>query len=245
MVQSLSKTTDFKEGSVQRLQREIAEMEAVLERGIRDLRRFENEIHARLNREIARIRELSDLYKQQKKAKKAKRLEQKKKGKNYREPRQVTLPDKAKEEKGTISLTQQQELRRVYKEAVLQVHPDKIHHEGENDKILKATDLTARLNGIYKRGDLEELINFYQFIISENGLYEKGIPAKEIAVDPQARLVSLKKKKEAMSLELEKLKNSYTYKILTTYEDPLSFIDELQLQFRERILQLEKRTRKG
>jgi hypothetical protein len=245
MVQSLSKTADSKEGSVQRLQREIAEMEAVLEREIRDLRRFEAEIHTRLNREIARIRELSDLYKQQKKAKKAKRLKQKKKGKNYRESRQVILPDKAKAEKGTISFNQQQELRRVYKEAVLQVHPDKIHHEGEHDKILKATDLTARLNGIYKRGDLEELIKFYQFIISENGLYEKGIPAKEIAVDLKARLVSLKKKKEAMSLELEKLKNSYTYKILTTYEDPLSFIDELQLQFRERILQLEKRTRKG
>lgn len=249
MAQSLRKNEgapgeDHQDDSISGLQEEIAVLEASFAKTKQELSTFEGKIHARLDKEIARVRELTELYKQQKREKKAKRLEQKKRGKNYVEPRQTTLPDKPGAVEAPVDPEQQRELKRLYKEAVVHVHPDKLMHSGEQDRIARANAITAQLNGIYKRGDLEELINFYEAILSGDALAEKGT-SPEVLVDPRLRQQSLRKKKVALLAQLEQLRRSYTYTVLITYENPLHFIDELYLQFQERIKQLEKRTRKG
>lgn len=228
---------------VAQLQREIAALEAELERLKQETGAFESEIHSRLNRQIARVRELSELYKKRKKEKKAKRLEQKKRGKNYKEPKQLQPNREPKEAEAALNDDEQQALKRLYREAVVQVHPDKVSQAGDEDRILHATSITARLNDIYKRGDLDELINFYQTIVSGSQVPGLNTPVEERG-DPKIRLASLKRKKEAVMMQLEQVRNSYSYTVLQTYENPLSFIDELRLQFEERIIQLEKRTRK-
>ncbi|HLT51791.1 MAG TPA: hypothetical protein VKZ93_07525, partial [Arenibacter sp.] len=43
--------------------------------------------------------------------------------------------------------------------------------------------------------------------------------------------------------ELEFAKNKHTYKVLTTYEDPMLFLEELRSYYKDRILKLKKRTR--
>ena len=245
MTQSLSKNEKASNDPIGSLQGEIAVLEAELENIKKNLGAFERQIHARLDREIARVQELTDLYKQQKKEKKAKRLEQKKRGKNYREPKQLIHHRDAQEEEGaTLNLEEQKALRRLYKEAVVQVHPDKIMHSGEHVRIQNANAITAQLNAIYKRGDLEELINFYQYIMGGNASHEIN-NGTEVIPDSKLRLESLIKKKEGVLKQLEQLKSSYTYHVLMTYDSPLSFIDELHFQFMERIKQLEKRTRKA
>lgn len=243
MDQSLRKKEDSLVEPVAQLQREIAALEAELERLKQETEAFESEIHSRLNRQIARVRELSELYKKRKKEKKAKRLEQKKRGKNYKEPKQLQPNREPKEAEAALNDDEQQALKRLYREAVVQVHPDKVSQAGDEDRILHATSITARLNDIYKRGDLDELINFYQTIISGSQVPGLNTAAEE-RVDPKIRLASLKRKKEAVMMQLEQVRNSYSYTVLQTYENPLSFIDELRLQFEERIIQLEKRTRK-
>lgn len=243
MDQSLRKKEDSLVEPVAQLQREIAALEAELERLKEETRAFESEIHSRLNRQIARVRELSELYKKRKKEKKAKRLEQKKRGKNYKEPKQLQPNREPKEAEAALNDDEQQAFKRLYREAVVQVHPDKVSQAGDEDRILHATSITARLNDIYKRGDLDELINFYQTIISGSQVPGLNTPVEE-RVDPKIRLASLKRKKEVVMMQLEQVRNSYSYTVLQTYENPLSFIDELRLQFEERIIQLEKRTRK-
>lgn len=242
MVQSLSKKDPSPDDPLTSLRKEIAALDAELERLKKDLSPFETAIHTRLAKEIGRVRDLSGIYKQQKAEKKAKRLEQKKRGKNYKEPKQLLLNRKKEEGITGLTLTEQKELKRIYKEAIVQVHPDKFN-QSEDEKIRQATALTVRLNKIYKGGDLDELMNFYETIIGGNELTYIERSSEPVA-DPKARIASLKRKKEALANQLEQLKSSYLYHILTSYENPFSFIDELQIQFQERIKQLEKRTRK-
>ena len=244
MDQSLSVNDSSSTDPLSSLQGEIYTLEAELAEVKKELAAFEAEIRTKLDREIARIQELTLLYKKQKKQKKEKRLEQKKRGKNYKEPKLVSQTDKKKEEGISLSIHEQKELKRLYKEAVVQVHPDKVNHKGQEDKIQRATLITTQLNAIYKSGDLEELINFYQYIILGNEMTETDKVSENIA-DPKARLTFLRRKKETLIKSLEEIKGSYTYSVLKTYENPLTFIEELHIQFQERILQLEKRTRKS
>jgi len=226
------------------LQKEVAVLEAELEKAQNDLRDFERMIHLRLDREISRLKELSDLYKKQKRDKKLKRLEQKQRGKNYKAPTQLQKGQETPKESSEVSSEEKKELRRLYKDAVVMVHPDKINHGGEQEKINHATALTAQLNGIYQRGDLEELINFYEFVILGNPITDHD-NANKLPVDDKLRLIHLAKKKDLLSKQLQELKSAYTYGILTSYEDPLTFIDELYLQLHERIKLMEKRTKKA
>ena len=242
MTQSLRKSNNSSEDPIEILKNDIAVLETDLEAIKRALASFEVEIQSRLNDQILRIMDLFALYKKQKAAKKLKRLEQKKKGKNYKEPRQQVFLNTQSRVGTCLPSEEDKELKRLFKEAIVLVHPDKFHRNGEED-IKKATSITAQLNGIYKRGDLEELINLYQFII--NGTEESpDNHISEIAVNSKIRLYSLKKKKVELSEELEKVKGSYIYQVFNTYENPDLFIDELRIQFEERIKQLEKRTRK-
>ena len=243
MRQLINNQQDSTDDPMSSLQMDIVKLEADYNKVNKELRDFEAKIHIRLDKQIIRIRELFELYKKQKREKKAKRLEQKKRGKNYKEPKQVIHHLEPEGNSSTLSLDEQRELKRLYKEAVVQVHPDKFIHSGEHDKIQRANAITAQLNGIYKRGDLEELINFYQYIISGNTVFETGL-SPEPAVDKKVRMETLKRKKEALLEQLEQLRSTYIYTVLTSYDNPLSFINELEIQFQERILQLEKRTRK-
>ncbi len=52
---------------------------------------------------------------------------------------------------------------------------------------------------------------------------------------------------ELLKLEnqLQLAKTKHTYKVLTEYENPLTFIDELKEYYQDRIFKLKKRTRKA
>jgi ABC-type sugar transport system ATPase subunit len=224
------------------LQQQIDLLTAEVEKIQGEISAFERAIHVRLDREISRVQELKEIYKEQKKAKKAKRLEQKKRGKNYQEPTQVKHQPIPQESGISISSESRLQLKRLYKEAIVKFHPDKINHTGEEEKILRATAITARLNEIYQKGDLDELMDFYQSVILGESI-ATGNPT-ERKVDSESRKASLEKKKAQLITRLEQLKSNYFYTILQTYPNPLDFIDELYLQFRERIVVLEKRTKK-
>lgn len=231
----------FKHSShqIRLLEQEIAALETALQQTEHALNIFERQISVQLSSQIDRIRELTALYKKQQDNKKAWRLQQKKKGKNYREPvglvklkRKITGDD-------PLDPEDRQELRRLYKEAIMQVHPDKFSRESD---LLseKATALTVQLIDIYKGGNLDDLKDFHEHIISGNAL--SHVPfAPETVADPAALLVYLLKKRDEMIQMLEELKASAFHRVLTTYVDPFTFIDELRLLFEQRIVQLEKR----
>lgn len=224
------------------LQREIALLEKEVQAAKSELETFELQIQEQLKDQISRIEELFALYKKHKSDKKAKRLEQKKRGKNYTEPKQPALFKRQKTVEPTDVSLEKQALKRLYKEAVVFVHPDKFQYAGNEEEIKRATSITAQLNGVYKRGDLEELLNLYQYIVSGQR-EERTDYIKEEIMNSKTRMTSLRRKKTSLTTDLEKLKSSYTYSVLKTYENPLVFIDDLREQFRERIIQLEKRTK--
>ncbi|MBK6264959.1 hypothetical protein JKA74_07915 [Marivirga sp. S37H4] len=237
----LQKTQSLSEDVIQQLQFEIEELEKKLQQIGAEVWRFETLIRRQLSSEIDQIEELSDLHKQHKKEKKNKRLEQKKRGKNYKPPSQFPQANPPSLTVKKFDPVNQKELKRIYKEAVVQVHPDKISHNSELDQLQNASDLTARLNNIYKSGDLDELVYFYHHIILKNS----SVKVSEVnAPDDQLRKDSLQKKKGRLLAEIDQFQNSYSYQVLHTYKDPTDFINELQLQFVEKIKQLEKRTRK-
>ncbi|MCC9138324.1 hypothetical protein [Pontibacter silvestris] len=231
------------EDQTTRLEKEIAALEKELQKVEQELNIFTSQIRAQLHVQTHRVRELTELYKKQKAAKRAKRLEQKKRGKNYHEPQGLKLLSKDKNKNGRLSQDEQQELKKLYKETMLHVHPDKFANEDE-DKTHQANNLTAHLNGIYDSGDLDELKSFHQHIISGNAM--SHVPYQpETTADSKAMVAYLRKKKEELTRILQETKESQLYTVLKTYPDTRTFIDEVRLQFEDKIVKLEKRTRKG
>ncbi|MCH6201029.1 hypothetical protein MMU07_15690 [Aquiflexum sp. LQ15W] len=228
---------------IQKLASEIADLEDNVTAIKAEIGTFENDIRLNLNQLIFRLGSLNQKVKEKQQFKKAKRLEQKKRGKNYKEPVQVLSPKPAKKFTSESSEDEKQELKRLYKEAVVQIHPDKLGPNRDQVDVRSATELTSQLNEIYKNGDLEALLYFYQNII----LVHPTLANRELempAVNLKIRMASLLSKKEALTRQLIQLESNYLYHVLKTYENPLTFIDELKIQFQEKIGKLEKRTRK-
>ena len=55
----------------------------------------------------------------------------------------------------------------------------------------------------------------------------------------------LEQEKERIEKAIHLAKNHHLYKVITEYEDPLTFMVELKDYYEDRILKLKKRTRNG
>ncbi len=201
---------------------------------------FETQLRTSLADELIEEQELRIIYKKLQQAKKKKRLEQKKRGKNYKEPIGIKPIIKAKE--STSNQEDHNEKKRLYREAMLYVHPDKFSMNEE--KMDLATEVTSKLIDIYRVGNLQELKLYHAHIFSGNALnqvfdvYPEG--TIKIAQDSY-----LKKEKEQLEELLLRAKNRHTYKVLTQYSDPLLFVEELKVYYADKIMKLRKRTRKA
>jgi hypothetical protein len=222
------------------LEHEIHTLETQLTEAERLVNAFETQIRSALHNEIRRINELTALYKQQKRDKKAKRLEQKKRGKNYKEPPE-TLKAKPIDKRAEDTARDEHELKRLYKEAIVRVHPDKFVNDDLRTSE-QANALTVQLNAIYESGDLQELKDFHEHILSGNAMAHIPYQPSTIA-DRGALGAYLRKKRDELAQQLEALRQMHLYTVLQSYAEPLAFIGELRIQFAERIRQLEKRTR--
>ncbi|MFC5272271.1 hypothetical protein [Adhaeribacter terreus] len=239
----LQKAADPNQSQIENLEKEIAQLEKELATAETELNIFSAQLRSQLLPQIMRIQELTAIYKKLKADKKAKRLEQKKKGKNYKEPISLKQTNQNVAQTSKPQPADQQELKKLYKEAIRHVHPDKFAGE-DTSKTERATEITMQLNDYYESGDLEELKGFYEYIISGNAM--SHVPYQpETITDPAALLIYLRKKQEELFKALQELKSSELYHVLHTYPEPLAFVHELRQQFEHKIQQLQKRTRKA
>jgi len=188
---------------------------------------------------IVESQELFVLYKQIKKRKKAKRLEQKKRGKNYKESKGVQII--SKEKKKSIPSEEKKEKKRLYREAMLHIHPDKFSMSEEETE--KATEITSRLIEIYTKGNLETLRSYHAHIFRGNTSIILDEVTAKIKIASKDNY--LEKEKERLEKDIDAAKERQLYKVLKTYENPSSFVDELKAYYVDRIIKLKKRTRKG
>jgi len=201
---------------------------------------FEAKLRVILIDMIIEEQELSDLYRQLQKAKKAKRLEQKKRGKNYKEPIGIKVIPKQKVVTSE-SKEIEKEKKRLYREAMLQVHPDKFSMN--EDKVDLATEVTSKLIQIYKTGSLIDLQHFYTHILSGNALLQASdINFSNTNMTHEDSY--LKQEKEELERKLIVAKNKQTYRALKDYENPMLFAEELKVYYTDRLFKLRKRTRK-
>lgn len=200
---------------------------------------FEAKLRTILIDLIIEEQELSDLYRRMQKAKKQKRLEQKKRGKNYKEPLGIKRISKSSEPNPT-SKEEQKEKKRLYREAMLHVHPDKFSMNEK--KIDQATEITSKLIEIYRSGNLEELKLFHTHIFSGNALEET--PKRINQTSSIGDDLYLILEKENLKQKLIQAKNRPTYQVLKNYKNPMSFADELKFFYEDRLCKLRKRTRK-
>ncbi|MFA5297325.1 MAG: hypothetical protein WC389_03865 [Lutibacter sp.] len=200
---------------------------------------FEAVLRSHLENELIEEQELTVLYKKMQFAKKEKRFVQKMRGKNFKEVEGLKVV--TKKSQNVNNEGEQKEKKRLYREAMLFVHPDKfsMHHE----KIELATEITTKLIEIYQTGNLAALLTYHTHIFSGNAMLqfvefsEKNATSKEDSY-LQNELIKLEK-------QLELLKTKHTYKVLTEYENPLTFIEELKEYYHDRIFKLKKRTRRA
>ena len=197
---------------------------------------FENLLRSKIEDELIEEQELSLLYKQQKKVKKEKRQVQKKLGKNYRAPTQLQTTNRTPSVEKNAK--EQLQKKRLYREAMLHVHPDKFSLQ--KDKLNLATEITAQLIEIYQFGDLATLEAYHAHIFHGNtSLTALGKPTPTKGTG----LAYLQMELKNLNEELSQAKNRHTYKVLTEYENPMSFMDELKSYFKDRLIKLRKRTR--
>jgi len=216
----------------------------VLQQELSDIKQkiegFEAILKSYLVNFIIEEQELTVLYKKIQKAKKEKRVAQKKKGKNYKEVEGLKVVSKKTKE--SINEDDRKEKKRLYREAMLNVHPDKYSMNVE--KIDLATEITTKLIEIYQKGSFEELQTYHAHILSGNALMNYG---DESFSNDQKSIKDTYLKQELEKLEklLSNAKKKHTYKVLTEYKNPLIFIDELKAYYKDRIFKLKKRTRKA
>jgi hypothetical protein len=216
----------------------------ILQQELNDVQQKTDDFEAILRSYLADIiieeQELTVLYKKIQKAKKEKRLTQKKKGKNYKESEGVKVVSKKINVR--ISTDDQKEKKRLYREAMLNAHPDK--YSLNEEKIDLATEVTTKLIEIYQNGTFQELQTYHTHILSGNALMnygEESFSSKHKTIDDSY----LKQELEKLEKLLAATKKKQTYKVLTEYKKPLTFIDELLEYYKDRIFKLKKRTRKA
>ena len=222
-----------------RLREQIQVFQDELEEIQKEIRTFEALLHAHISDLIVEEQELFIFYKQIKKAKKTKRLEQKKRGKNYKEIKGLQITSVKK--KNIIQSEDQQEKKRLYREAILHIHPDKFSMNEKESDI--ATEITSRLIEIYKTGSLETLQAYHAHIFNGNTDINLNGVASKVKVFHKDNY--LQQEKERLEKAVKLAKSHHLYKIITEYEDPLTFMYELKDYYEDRILKLKKRTRKG
>ncbi len=209
---------------IDKIKTELNEFEAILRNFVLD--------------DMIEEQELAAKYRNFQKAKKQKRQAQKRKGKNYQEPVGVvaTQPKVATEEPEETK----KERKRLYRETMLIVHPDRVG--GDDRDRESATEVTARLVDIYNSGNLEELQLFCAHIQQEQA--NSGIELPEINIENDASTAYYQNELSKYESLLQELKSKHTYEVLTTYERPVDFAQELKDYYKDRIEKLKKRTRK-
>lgn len=200
---------------------------------------FENMLRTALENYIIEVQELTVLYKQQKAVKKERRLKQKKRGKNYKEVEGLqTVPT---QKNASTDPTEQRERKRLYREAMLHVHPDKFSMQ--EDKLDLATAVTTKLIEIYTSGDLETLKAYHAHIFHGNDILLGNTVFPKEGSLPKNRYLEMEIEK--MEKLLVEAKNRHTYKVLMEYGNPMTFLEELKAYYEDRVFKLRKRTRKG
>lgn len=219
------------QAEIDALQRELNEVE-------RKVFAFESILRSELANELVEVQELTVLYKKQKLAKKEKRIAQKQRGKNYTSP--TSLKPLTKVIKVHVSEVDEKERKRLYREAMLYVHPDKFNmDEGQADL---ATEVTTKLIDIYQTGDLKALQDYHAHIFSGNTLVNIA-EHKGVKIEQRSKSEFLKTEKEKIEKLIEQVKKKYTYSVLMDYPEPMTFLEELKLYYSDRIIKLRKRTR--
>ena len=198
---------------------------------------FEDVLQLHLTDYIIEAQELNTLYKQQKRAKKDKRLAQKQRGKHYKAP--TGLKTQKQESPSPLPLDAEtlQQKKRLYREAMLRVHPDKFSLSPNEQE--SATEITTQLIHIYKHEGLEALQTIHAQICSNS--VDLNIKPEHIPTVNKTQALQLTLKQ--LEKELEQLKASELYAIISTYKNPLHFVDELILYYKDKIEKLKKRTR--
>ncbi len=224
-----------------KLKAQIQALSEELMRVEQETQAFEARLRAILIDLIIEEQELSDLYRRMQKAKKEKRLEQKKRGKNYKEPEPAIKKNRTEHAKPETKETDK-EKKRLYREAMLHVHPDKFSMN--EDKIDLATEITSKLIDIYRSGSLRELQAFHSHIFSGNALLQAEDLNRESSYSSIEDLY-LQQEKEALEKKLALAKNRQTYRVLKDYENPMHFAVELKAYYADRLFKLRKRTRKA
>lgn len=235
------KNQDQNQETINLLEKEIVLLEAGLYELESGLNVFQAKIRSALLNQINRIRTLTDLYKLQKQVKKLKRLEQKKRGKNYKEEVGLKTNHASFITQNLVSADEKQELKRLFKEAVVQIHPDKLT-DADEDLNKRATAVTAKLNAVYQSGDPEEMSRLHKFIISGNALTYVPDQATTIK-DILAMIQFLQDKKRKLLQLIGEIKSSEIYQLWTGEKELEEIVAELKFAFERRITVMEKRTK--
>lgn len=204
-----------------------------------EIQKFKTLLYSHLGDEMVEVQELTVIYKELKLAKKKQRFAQKQRGKKYIAPKGLKIIAKSTEK--TINSDDAQEKKRLYKEAMFHVHPDTFFMQPEQTEL--ATEVTKKLIQIYKEGDLKALQAYHAHIFSDVSF--KALTKKASVQIHASETSYIRMEIEALREKLHELKNSSLYKILSEYENPYTFIDELKMYYKDKLLKLRKRTRKA
>jgi hypothetical protein len=221
------------------------DLQLLLEKLQNEYAKIEQEVHtlrtllySHVGDEIVEVQELTVLYKELKSAKKQQRLKQKQRGKNYVAPKGLQIVSKPSK---VENISDSIEKKRLYREAMLHVHPDTFSMQPEQTEL--ATEVTTKLIQVYKEGDLKALQAYHAHIFSDASLTQ--LTANASVTIHASGTSHISSEINALKIQIDELKNSSLYKILTEYENPYTFVDELKVYYKDRLVKLRKRTRKA
>jgi hypothetical protein len=137
----------------------------------------------------------------------------------------------------TLDSSDQELLRKLYREACMLAHPDRFADNPQKAK--EAQQIMQELLAARQRNDLQTIQNILQKLKDQTAF----LSDIDSIQNPDALHTILKRlleQKEQLQLQIEQLKNTDSYRILLQYPDPNQYFELLKQQLQTQIKILEK-----
>jgi phosphatidylserine/phosphatidylglycerophosphate/cardiolipin synthase-like enzyme len=137
----------------------------------------------------------------------------------------------------TLDSSDQELLRKLYREACMLAHPDRFADDPQKAK--EAQQIMQELLAARQRNDLQTIQNILQKLKDQTAF----LSDIDSIQNPDALHTILKRlleQKEQLQLQIEQLKNTDSYRILLQYPDPNQYFELLKQQLQTQIKILEK-----
>jgi PLD-like domain len=147
------------------------------------------------------------------------------------------LKDEKENPKPQLDATETDDIKQLYRAAVMLAHPDK--YVGDDELMAEATTLMARLGEAYKEKDLKTVREIHEALQNGTAFRTEWTRSDDVA-RLEAMLTKLQKKRLDLIAENQAFTNSETWLTIQANPDTSAYATQIRAQLEQQIISLKK-----